>query len=273
MTPTVPPGLDLKRTQALYELAEQRYLEALPLEHFMESTPHATQRKITLESFDLIHAKRADIQCFNELLVQYPPPGQDPEKPAQVVPDNMVVIHSQPIQATGSFNTPLQPARPFLMLEYVSKSSKRKDYDDNYTKYEQDLQVPYYLTFYPDADEMTLYRLKEQKYHAVRPNEHGRYPIAELELEAALHEGWVRFWFRGKLLPLPAELQRELDLTQSLLKDTQNQLNVTQNQLSDTRNELIAAHEKIKAQDQAQRDVLLELAKLREQLARATQPE
>ena len=44
------------------------------------------------------------------------------------------------------------------MLEYVSKSSRRKDYDDNFDKYERDLKVPYYLTFYPDDQELTLYR-------------------------------------------------------------------------------------------------------------------
>ena len=27
----------------------------------------------------------------------------------------------------------------------------------------------------------------------------------------ALLDGWVRFWYQGVLLPLPAELQRELD--------------------------------------------------------------
>ena len=72
MTPTVPVDLDLPRIKHLYEWAEQRYLKSLPLEHFMESTPQATQRKITVSSFDLIYVSRKDVQCFNELLVQYP---------------------------------------------------------------------------------------------------------------------------------------------------------------------------------------------------------
>ncbi|QJW94024.1 hypothetical protein [Frigoriglobus tundricola] len=42
MTPTVPPGTDLRRLKLLYEWAEQRYLKALPLEDFMESTPQST---------------------------------------------------------------------------------------------------------------------------------------------------------------------------------------------------------------------------------------
>jgi len=68
-----------------YAKAADDYLRSLPLEHFMESTPQATQRKITLESFDLVHARRPDVHVFNELLVQFPLRGR--RRPAQVVPD------------------------------------------------------------------------------------------------------------------------------------------------------------------------------------------
>jgi hypothetical protein len=33
------------------------YLRSLPPEHFMEATSQGTQRKITLESLDLVHAR------------------------------------------------------------------------------------------------------------------------------------------------------------------------------------------------------------------------
>src|SRR4051794_21352645 len=109
MTPASTP--DIAKLKLIYEMAEQRYLRSLPPEHFMEATPQATQRKITLESFDLVHAARPDVQCFNELLVQYP--GPDEFTTRGVVPDNMVVVHPEPIAAVGSFNTPLQPVKPF----------------------------------------------------------------------------------------------------------------------------------------------------------------
>jgi Uma2 family endonuclease len=192
-----------------YEAAAQEYLRSLPLEHFMEAIPQATQRKITLESLDLLKLRRPDVQAFNELLVQYPVAGE--RKPGQVVPDNMVVLCDQPIQAQSSYNLPLEPAAPFWMLEYVSKHNKRKDYEENFDKYEKELRVPYYLVFYPDHQELTLYRLKGKKYVSVKPNKHGRYPIPQLEVEVALLDGWVRFWYRGELLPLPADLQRDLD--------------------------------------------------------------
>ena len=191
-----------------YDKAAREYLQRLPLEHFMEATPQATQREITLESLALLKVQRPDVQVFNELLVQYPLPRR--KRPGQVVPDNMVVVHAEPIKVEGSYNLPLQPARPFWVLEYVSRNNERKDYIDNMNKYEHDLKVPFYLMFIPDSQEMTLYHHNGEKYVSVKPNAQGRCEIPELELEVALHGGWMRYWFRGKLLPLPAELQAEL---------------------------------------------------------------
>jgi Uma2 family endonuclease len=150
MASKLPDGL----LRYAYAKAADDYLRSLPLEHFMESTPQATQRKITLESFDLVHARRPDVQIFNELLVQFPMRGR--RRPAQVVPDNMVVIWKDPIEAVGGYDVPLQPIRPFWVSEYVSPSNKRKDYEESVEKYER-LKVPYYLVFYPDSQDLTLF--------------------------------------------------------------------------------------------------------------------
>jgi Uma2 family endonuclease len=199
-----------------YEEAAEAYLRSLPPEHFMEATAQGTQRKITLESLDLVHARRPDVQIFNELLVQYPRRGQP--KVGQVVPDNMVVVCNEPIQANGSYDLPLQPVGPYWVLEYVSKHNKRKDYEDNFQKYERELKVPYYLLFYPDARELTLFRLRGRTYRSVKPNEHGRLAIEQLDVEVALLDDWMRFWYNGELLPLPADLQRNLDETRRQLR-------------------------------------------------------
>jgi Uma2 family endonuclease len=212
-------------------------LASLPPEHFMEATDHAQQRKITLESFDLIHEARSDIQCFNELLVQYPFKKQN----RQVVPDNFVVVHSKPIKARGSFNIPLQPVGPLLVMEYVSKYNKRKDYEDNFEHYEKQLKVPYYLLFYPDGEEMTLFHLGEKKYVAVRPNVHKRYAIPELELEVALLDKWVRYWFREKLVPLPGELLQQRDAAQAQLDSERAAREAAEAEIAKLRAELAKA--------------------------------
>lgn len=202
-----------------FEEAAQSYLRSLPPEHFMEATPQATQRKITLESLDLVHAQRPDVQVFNELLVQY----RHGRPPAirQVVPDNMVVVHGEEIRAVSSFNVPLQPVGPFLVLDYLAKGSTRKDYKDSHDKYEKALKVPYYLVCSTDDQDLTLYRHNKRGYDSVKPNSAGRYAIPELDLELAIQDGWVRYWFRGELLLLPGELLRDLQQARDLLAQVQ----------------------------------------------------
>src|ERR1051326_1873865 len=103
MASNLPTGL----LRYAYAKAANDYLRSLPLEHFMESTSQARQREITLESFDLVHGRRHDVQIFNELLVQLP--RRDHRRPVQVVPDNMVVVGKGPIQAVVSYDVPFQP--------------------------------------------------------------------------------------------------------------------------------------------------------------------
>jgi Uma2 family endonuclease len=189
-----------------YEKAAEAYLHSLPPEHFMEATPQATQREITVESLALVRGRRPEVQYFNELLIQYPFGRRGQIR--QVVPDNFVAVHSDQLQANTSYDLPLQPVGPSWVLEYVSKRSERKDYEDNFRKYERELKVPYYLIFYPDNQELTLFRHRGGKYATVRANAAGRYPIRELGLEVALLDGWVRFWYEGELLLLPAALQQ-----------------------------------------------------------------
>jgi Uma2 family endonuclease len=175
----------------------------------MEAVAQGVQRKITLESFDLIHADDEDVQAFNELLLQYRFGKKQVIR--QVVPDNTVIKHSEPINAETSYDVELQPVGPLLVLDYVSKNSARKDYKDNFRKYERELKVPYYLLFCTDNQDIKLFHLQEHKYVTIQPNEQGRYHIPELKLEVALLDRWVRYWYKGKLLRSPAELKQELD--------------------------------------------------------------
>ena len=190
-----------------YEKAALAYLRGLPLEHFMEAIPQATQREITLASLALVRARQPEVQVFNELLVQYMHRGQL----RQVVPDNMVVLGDQPPQSKSSFNVELNPDPPFWVFEYVSETNPRKDYEDSFRKYEKELKVPYYLLFYPEKQDLRLYRRKGRQYAPVTANARGRLALPKLKLEVGLLEGWVRFWYRGELLPLPAELQSQLE--------------------------------------------------------------
>jgi Uma2 family endonuclease len=193
-------------TAAEYDRAAEDYLRRLPLEHFMEALPQSTQREITVESLALLRAHRPEVQVFNELLIQYFFNG----RLRRVVSDNMVRLSREKLLTDKSFNVELEKDQPFLALEYVSPASHRKDYHDSFRKYERELRVPYCLLFYPEAQDLQLHHLEGKRYRRVPANAHGRYAIGELDLEVGLLGGWVRFWHRGELLPLPAELEKEI---------------------------------------------------------------
>lgn len=242
-TPTVK--LDPARTQLIYNWAADRYLQSLPLEHFMESSEQSTQRKITVESLDLVSQLRPDVQVFSELLIQYPVPGEDPDEPARVVPDTMVIVWPTPLAPLKAFHTPLHKARPTLVMEYVSQSNRRKDYEENYKKYERDLKVPHYLVFDPEKQDLTVFHLTRRKYVAIEVNGAGRLAIPDLELEVSILDRWVRFWHRGKLLALPGELLNQLNAKDDQLSASQEQLRMAETEINRLREELA----KTKAQE------------------------
>lgn len=190
-----------------YEKAAAEYCRSLPLEHFMEATLQADQREITLESLALLRARRPEVRVYNELLVQYLHEGQL----RQVVPDNMVVLADEPPKSQTSYNLELEPAAPLWMLEYVSPRSQRKDYGESFRKYEHELRVPYCLLYSPDRRDLRFYRLVDDRYEQVPANKYGRLELPELELEIGILDEWVRYWHRGELLDLPAELQFKLE--------------------------------------------------------------
>jgi hypothetical protein len=122
----------------------------------------------------------------------------------------MVVLTDAPVRANWSFDLPLEAAGPFWVFDYVCASNKRKDYEESQRIYERELNVPYSLVFHPDGQDLTLYLHYGGRYGKVKPNARGRYEIPELELELGLLEGWVRYWYRGELLLLPAEVQQSI---------------------------------------------------------------
>jgi Uma2 family endonuclease len=222
---TVPPLV----LEASWEEDARNYMASLSLKHFMESTPQAMQRSITLACLALVVALRSDLQLFNELLIQYPRKGK--RRPGHVVPDNMLVVSDKPIRSQTSFKTFIEPVGPFAVMEYVSNRNKRKDYEENFKIYEA-LKIAYYLIFYPDGQELTLYRHNGERYVSVKPNENQRYSVSELAIEVAILDGWVRYWFKGELLPLPAEMQSDLLRTRKRVNELQSRVEQLESELA-----------------------------------------
>jgi Uma2 family endonuclease len=229
-----------------YDRAAEEYLRSLPLEHFMEATPQATQREITVESLALLRIRRPDMQYFNELLVQYLFQGGL----GQVVPDNMVILSTQLSQARTNYAVELEPARPFLVMEYVSPRSERKDYEESFRKYEQELKVPYCLLFHPENQDLRVYHHDGEHYVRLEPDLNGRCLITDLDLQVGLHQQWVRFWHQGQLLELPSELQQRLDEQARQIAAQSQQIVAQSQQMAAQSQQIVAQSQQIVAQSQ-----------------------
>src|SRR5262249_48744584 len=88
-------------------------------------------------------------------------------------------------------------------------------------------------------------------YELVAANAAGRCPIPELEMEVGLLDGWTRFWHQGELLPLPADLQRQLDNLIAKLKKVRRQAQQEKKRADDEKKR--AEHEKQRAEEEANR--------------------
>jgi Uma2 family endonuclease len=195
-------------TAADYDRLAWEYYQTLPLEHFMESSPHATQREIALASLAILKMRRPEVHYFNELLVQYR--YGDDQDVHRVVPDNMIVIGAADNPSRSNYAVPLEPAPPFMMLEWVSSSNEGKDYEDSFRKYEQELETPYCILFHPERRDLQVYHHEDGRYVQMEPDSRGRVQVPELDLEIGLKDGWVRFWHRRELLEIPKELSERL---------------------------------------------------------------
>ncbi len=248
-------------TAADYDRLAAEYLHSLPLEHFMEGQPHAFQRRITLDSLTALQSRRTDFDFFNELLVQYPFDGEN----RQVVPDNMV-IRGTPTerQDRSSYAVELEEEHPFITFEYISPSAerRRKDYEESFRKYEQELRVPYCVFFDPAREELRVYRHNGTNYDRLPPDAQGRYSILELELHLGLLDGWVRFWHQGELLDLRPDLEERLERLQLENDDLsqENQILGQENQSLQSENsgllELLRRRVEKRARNKGRSDIL-----------------
>jgi hypothetical protein len=72
----------------------------------------------------------------------------------------------------------------------------------------------------------------------VPPNEQGRHAVEPLDVEVALLDDWVRFWYKGELLPLPAELQRDVDQMRRQLRSMTRRAQAAEEEVQRLRAEL-----------------------------------
>lgn len=167
----------------------------------------ARQRQITAWSFAVVAGVRPDVQAFTAVLIQDGPPGGD--DPGQIVPDNFVVHAAKPIVAHDHYDVPFQPARPFVVFEYPSTPLQRKRIGRRVGHYEYNLAVPYVVVFDPESERLELQHMIGGMLVPSSVNAAGRADIPELGIELGVLDGQMRFWFRGEVIPLPADVLPE----------------------------------------------------------------
>ena len=129
------------------------------------------------------------------------------DKIGQVVPDNMIVVHSEVLHPEGSYDTAFEPAPPFCVLEYVSNSNKRKDYDDNMRNVPARIESAVLSPLLPRwAGTDAFHHNNKRKYISVKPNEYDRLAISELELEVAIFDGSVTLLVSGQTVAVARRL-------------------------------------------------------------------
>ena len=81
--------------------------------------------------------------------------------------------------------------------------------------YEHAIRPAYYGIFEALTNRIEMHRYVEDRFVRMEPNQHGRYPIAQLGLELGIWHGafmggnlaWMRWWdSEGKMLPTGHEL-------------------------------------------------------------------
>ncbi|NEN94093.1 MAG: Uma2 family endonuclease [Moorea sp. SIO1F2] len=98
----------------------------------------------------------------------------------------------------------------------LSATGEEKTKPGKFWVYEQIIRIPYYGIYIFDTGELEVYHLVNGKYHQMKTNERGHYPIEQLGVELGVWEGsyqnlnqnhlWLRWWdTEGNLLLMGSE--------------------------------------------------------------------
>ena len=183
----------------------------------MEPTSQATQREITLESLALVRARRPEVQVFNELLVQYP--GRAARGLGRWCPTIWSSFTISRSRRRAAMTCHCSRSALSGCWNMFRRGITRKDYDDNMRKYEARAEGSVLPAIRPRPARIDVVPAHRGSLSLGPPDADGRCAIPELDLSLGLRHSWLRFWYQGELLPLPADLQRALDAVKQQLAE------------------------------------------------------
>jgi hypothetical protein len=89
-----------------------------------------------------------------------------------------------------------------------------------------------------------------------------------MDLEIALQGGWVRYWYQGDLLPLPADLQRDLERTKVQLESANRRADEATRRADNSALRMAELERLLAAEKEARQSAEAESAKSRAALER-----
>lgn len=129
----------------------------------------------------------------------------NPEK--MISPDNLLCLRQGP-QKKRIYRGWLPNHQLDLVIEFSSRKTKKKDYEEKKQIYEKILQVPYYLIFDPEKLTLDLFELKESGYEMVQSNDRGYWPMEGLKLQVGFRLPDALMFFDDQNYPILSKAEQ-----------------------------------------------------------------
>ncbi|MDY6802689.1 MAG: Uma2 family endonuclease [Cyanobacteriota bacterium] len=145
---------------------------------------------------------------------------------------------------------------PNVIIELLSDSTARVDRKLKKELYQNNFRTPEYFWFDPESLEFQGWRLENNQYREIQPNNRGWRWSEELELYLGVDAEQLRYFTaNGQLIPTPQEaaIQEQLQAQQAQSQAQQAQLQAQQAQLQAQRERELAQEERDRADRLAER--------------------
>lgn len=184
-------------------------------------------------------------------------------------PDFFVVLDTQPRERKSWVVWAENNRFPNLIIEILSSKTAKTDKTTKKTLYQDTFKTPEYFWFHPYKLQFAGFRLVEEQYQPIPPNEQGWRWSEQLGLFLGVHERKLRFFTaQGELVPIPEEAalneQQQRELIEQRLVVEQQQRELAQQQAEAERQQRELAQQLAEAERQQREELEALLARYRE---------
>lgn len=191
-----------------YDEEGYAYSDGLPM---AETPQHRREMNDSIQCLEWYYAEEPDVYTSGNDFIHY----RKGDRNAKVSPDCWVV-KGVAQRERKNFKIWEEGNAPCVVIEFSSRYTYRKDLEEKFTLYEQELKTNEYFLFDPEdrylSPRLQGYRLQAGRYVAIAPDTQGRLWSEELGLWLETVEDRLRYFDpkTGAYLPNRAEIERDL---------------------------------------------------------------